>query len=332
MPLQAQANLSALIESTQDHIWSVDLEYRLTTFNRALQQHIESNFGVKIAVGMRLHEALPSERAVLWLPLYERALAQGPFRTEYVLVGGSTLEVYFNPIVVDGKAVGIAVFAKDITERKAAEEARRLLAEVVESCEEAVVTYAPSGEILTWNRGAEDIYGYSAAEAIGKPFSMIIAPERREFADRQTRELLDGAPMIKTQGVAVRKDGGRTRVSVITWPIRNLDGEVTAICTIARDVSELHEAEKTRALLASIRKLLWRRYSCRQSLWDCRQLEPRCRGPVRIHKRGNHRQKHRHARAARLQPRGGFIHGSRGEGRRRYSFRYISSQQGRSRY
>ena len=52
MPHQAEANLSALIESTEDLIWSVDLEYRLITFNRALQRHIQSIFGVRPAVGM----------------------------------------------------------------------------------------------------------------------------------------------------------------------------------------------------------------------------------------------------------------------------------------
>ncbi|MFY9855287.1 MAG: PAS domain-containing protein, partial [Terracidiphilus sp.] len=82
MPLQAQANLSALIESTQDFIWSVDLEYRLITFNKALEHDLKSKFGFQVAAGMRFHELLPPDRAALWPPYYERALTQGPFRTE----------------------------------------------------------------------------------------------------------------------------------------------------------------------------------------------------------------------------------------------------------
>ena len=252
MPHQAEANLSALIESTHDLIWSVDLEYRLITFNRALQNDIQKTFGVRVAVGMRFHEALSPDRAVLWPPFYERALSEGPFRAESMLTSGSTIEFSFNPIIVNGKATGISVFGKDITEWKAAEESRRFLAEVVESCEEAIITSAPSGEILTWNHGAEAIYGYSAAEAIGKPLSMVMVPEIRELAARQARELLGGAPQFETQGVALRKDGSRTHVSVTTWSIRNSAGEVTAICTIVCDVSVRHEVEKTRALLASI--------------------------------------------------------------------------------
>ena len=251
-PSQAEANLSALIESTQDLIWSVDLDFRLISFNRAMQQNIQDTFRARLAVGMRLHELFPPERAVLWPPFYARVLAEGPFRVEYSLLDGLTLELAFNPIVVNGEATGISVFGKDITEWKAAEESRRFLAEVVESCEDAIITYAPSGEILTWNRGAEAIYGYSADEAIGKPLSMFIAPERREVLDRISGQLLGGAPKCHVQGRGLRKNGVKFHFSVTAWPIRNSAGEVTAICTIIRDVSARHEAEENRALLASV--------------------------------------------------------------------------------
>ena len=252
MPNQAEANLSALIESTEDLIWSVDLDYRLITFNRALQRHIQSMFGVRPAAGMLPKDLVPPERVGFMPPLYERALAEGSFREEFSLADGRTLELAFNPIVVDGKAIGVSVFGKDITERKATEESRHFLAEVVESCEEAIITHARSGAILTWNHGAEAIYGYSADEAIGKPFSMIIAPERRARADLVIGQLLAGAPLMQDDGLALRKDGNKVYVTVTTWPIRNSAGEVTAVCTIVRDVSVRHEAEKTRALLASV--------------------------------------------------------------------------------
>jgi diguanylate cyclase (GGDEF)-like protein/PAS domain S-box-containing protein len=252
MPHQAEANLSALIESTEDLIWSVDLDYRLITFNRALQRHIQSMFGVRLAAGMLPKDFVPPERVGFMPPLYERALAEGSFREEFSLADGRTLELAFNPIVVDGKTTGVSVFGKDITERKAAEESRSFLAEVVESCEEAIITHAPSGAILTWNHGAEAIYGYTAGEAVGKPFLMIIAPERRARADQFIGQLLAGAPLMQDDGIALRKDGNKVYVTVTTWPIRNSAGEVTAVCTIVRDVSIRHEAEKNRALLASV--------------------------------------------------------------------------------
>jgi len=248
----AEANLAELIESTEELIWSVDLDYRLISFNLALQQNIQDGFGVQLQPGMRFHEALSPEQAARWHQLYERVLAEGPFRLEYTRVDGGIMELAFNPIVVDGETTGISIFGKDITERKAAEESRRFLAEVVESCEEAIITYAPSGKILTWNRGAETIYGYTAEEVIGKPLSMVFPPERREILNRITGQLLGGAPARHLQGMNLRKDGSKMHISVTTWPIRNLAGEVTAICTIVRDVSVYHEADKNRTLLASV--------------------------------------------------------------------------------
>src|ERR1035437_252732 len=118
MPNQAEANLSALIESTEDLIWSVDLDYRLITFNRALRQHIETIFGVQPAVGMRPKDFVPPERAGLLPPFYERVLAEGSFRVEFPLADGRILELAFNPIIVDGETTGVSVFGKDITERK----------------------------------------------------------------------------------------------------------------------------------------------------------------------------------------------------------------------
>src|ERR1035438_1389041 len=105
----AEANLSALIESTQDLIWSVDLDYRLITFNKALQQNILKNYGVRIEAGMRFHEVLAPERTALWPGYYARVLAEGPFRIEYSRIEGDTMELVFNPIVVDGKTTGISI-------------------------------------------------------------------------------------------------------------------------------------------------------------------------------------------------------------------------------
>ena len=125
MTSRVEANLSALIESTDDLIWSVDLDYRLIVFNGALRTGILNTFGVLAKPGMRLDDLLPAEKASLWPPMYARTLAEGPFRAEYSLLDGRTLEVAFTPIVVHGETTGISIFGKDITERKRTEEALR---------------------------------------------------------------------------------------------------------------------------------------------------------------------------------------------------------------
>jgi PAS domain-containing protein len=117
----AAANLAALIESTEDLIWSVDLNFMLLTFNSAFQRHIASTFGGQIAIGERCEDLLTPARAAIWPPLYERALSQGPFRIELPFSGGRTMEMAFNRIAVQGRTTGVSVFGKDITARNRAE-------------------------------------------------------------------------------------------------------------------------------------------------------------------------------------------------------------------
>ena len=110
---QAAASLSALIESTEDLIWSAALNFGLLTFNSALQRHMERNFGAQPVIGNRPEDLLPPERAALWPPLFQRALAEGPYRTEVPFPDRRTLEISFNPILVNGKATGVCVFGRD---------------------------------------------------------------------------------------------------------------------------------------------------------------------------------------------------------------------------
>ena len=77
-PAFAAAHLAALIESTQDLIWSVDLKYHLVSFNRALSNAFLRSYGVQIAAGMTPRELLPPEKTAVFTPLYEKALSEGP--------------------------------------------------------------------------------------------------------------------------------------------------------------------------------------------------------------------------------------------------------------
>ena len=252
MPTQAEANLSALIETTEDSVWSVDLDYRLLTFNRAFQQKCERNFGVSAKVGMSPWDFPPEGRGELWPPLYDRAFAEGPFRFAYSTFDQRTLELSFNPFVIGGKVAGVSVFGKDITERIAAEESRQLLARIVESSLEAIVATSPEGAIVTWNRGAEEIFGYSAKEAIGLPITNVIAAEMHATHAEKMKQLLLGMTLPLQECSCERKDGRKILVSYAAWPIFNSIGQVTAVCFLARDVTLRHEAEEASALLSSI--------------------------------------------------------------------------------
>ena len=151
-----------------------------------------------------------------------------------------------------GAISGFMAIKRDVTERLAAGTSRRFLASIVESSLDGIIAYTPAGIILTWNHGAETIFGYSAGEVIGHPISMLGTPEQRSGLIQYTECLLQGHTCPTMEGMGLRKDGQRIHLSLTLWPVRNSLGEIIAISVIARDQSERFEADKTRALLASI--------------------------------------------------------------------------------
>jgi len=151
-----------------------------------------------------------------------------------------------------GEIASYIAIKQDVTERRADQEAKRSLASIVECSEDAIVANTPDGIILTWNRGAQALLGYSAEEAIGRHVSMLIAPEGHQHVAPFIGQVLKGNGSSKREDVLIRKDGHRVRVCVTANSIPNFTGEGVAVAAIIRDITERKQAEETRALLASI--------------------------------------------------------------------------------
>jgi diguanylate cyclase (GGDEF)-like protein/PAS domain S-box-containing protein len=185
MPYQAKENLAALIESTEDYIWSVDLNFGLITFNSAFQRHVERSFGTRAGVGMRPEDMLPPDRAAQWPRLFERALAEGPFRIEIPFANGRIIDVSFNRIVVDGEPTGISAFGKDITAQKRAEMELRETAEFLEETQRigALGSYVMDIPTGLWN-GSDflgEILGIDTrSENTAEAWIGLVHPEDRE--------------------------------------------------------------------------------------------------------------------------------------------------------
>lgn len=252
MPSQAAANLQALLESTDDPIWSVDRQGRLIAFNAALRTDILQRFQTEPAIGMCLHSLFPPEKAPLWEGFYRRALVEGPFESEYTTLSGNVFAFRFSPIVRGKRRIGVAIFGRDITSHKHDEETLRHLAATVESSQDAFITHTPQGSILSWNRAAERIFGYAASEAIGQPITLLMPPDRRKIAHAYYSDILAGRSRDETLGYGVHRNGSRIQVLVSSWPIRNADGEIVAISNTIRDMTGRREAEQAKAFLAAI--------------------------------------------------------------------------------
>lgn len=122
-------------------------------------------------------------------------------------------------------------------------------AAIIESSEDAILSKDLCGVILTWNEGAERLFGFTAEEAIGKPVTIIIPPDRLEEEPRILDEIRRGERIRHFETVRRRKDGSPIDISLTISPIRDSYGRVIGASKIARDISELKETRERQQLL-----------------------------------------------------------------------------------
>lgn len=112
------------------------------------------------------------------------------------------------------------------------------LAAIVASSDDAIVSKDLDGTILTWNRGAERMFGYTAQEAIGKSIRIIIPQDRQGEEDEVLARIREGLSVDHFETVRQRKDGSLIDISVTISPVRNAAGTIVGASKIARDISE----------------------------------------------------------------------------------------------
>lgn len=159
----------------------------------------------------------------------------------------SYISVKFPLVQADGSISGIGGIATDITERRQLEIARQRLAAVVESSEDAIVSKDLNGIITSWNQGAERMFGYTAAEAIGQPVSMLAAPDRVDEIPEIIRKIKSGQRVGHYETRRRRKDGQIIDVALTVSPVRDAAGRIVGASKIARDISRLKRVEQERA-------------------------------------------------------------------------------------
>ncbi|HML05459.1 MAG TPA: PAS domain S-box protein [Methanobacterium sp.] len=128
--------------------------------------------------------------------------------------------------------------AHDITDIKEAEEEILRLANIVECSDDAIIGKTVDGIIFSWNKAAEEIYGYKADEIIGKPISILMDSKEWEKTSKIMEKIAEGETVKHFESKRIRKDGSEIYVSLTLSPIKNAAGEITGISTIARDITE----------------------------------------------------------------------------------------------
>lgn len=150
---------------------------------------------------------------------------------------------------IDNVIDGVVITFVDITASKRHEQMSAQLAAIVDSSQDAIVGHSFDGTISSWNSGAETIFGYSAAEAIGQPFSILVPKDQADEVPQILEKLRRGERVEHIEIDRVRKDGARIDVSLTISPVRDPHGKVIAASTIARDFTERKRAEDHRTLL-----------------------------------------------------------------------------------
>jgi PAS domain S-box-containing protein len=245
----------SLIEASLDPLVTINPQGKITDVNQATEQVtgipreqlIGSDFSDYFTDAQKAREG------------YQTVLSQGfvkdyPLTIRHAL--GPTTDVLYNATVYRNEAgvvQGVFAAAHDVTERRQAEAARQQLAAIVESSDDAITGKTLDGIITSWNRAAERVYGYRAEEIIGKPISILSAPDR----PNEVPEILDRIRRRKRvahyETVRARKDGSRFPVSLTVSPIEDASGNIVGASTITRDISQskrLEEELRTASLYA----------------------------------------------------------------------------------
>jgi len=138
----------------------------------------------------------------------------------------------------------ITVLHRDTSQSPAAADEAALLAAIVESSEDAILSKTPDGRILSWNIGAERIFGYTAKQAIGQPITLIVPPELHGEESELLDKLRRGERIRHFETVRLARDGRRVPISLSVSPVRNSRGEVVAAANVSRDISEWKATEQ----------------------------------------------------------------------------------------
>jgi two-component system, chemotaxis family, CheB/CheR fusion protein len=165
------------------------------------------------------------------------------------------VELAITPIRIEDSAFFTA-YLRDVTERKKDEDARRRLAAIVESSEDAILSTDLNMIITSWNRGAEQLFGYTAIEVVGRPITILIPPERHDEEPRIIEYVRRGEAVEHYETLRCRKDGTQLNVALSASPIKDASGAVIGASKIARDISERVRNERRRLAQYTIASLM----------------------------------------------------------------------------
>ncbi|MGS5085012.1 PAS domain S-box protein [Hydrogenophaga sp. A37] len=237
---QANSDMHNLMDATAIATVFLDRDLRITRFTPSAVEifnFIPADIGRPLTdLTSHLHYGQLGEDARLVL---ERLV---PIEREVGQSDGTWFLARLRPYrTIDDRIAGVVLTFVNITERKRAEEVRLWLSAVVTASSDAIISFSLDKTILSWNGGAERIFGFTAVEAIGKPLNLLMVDEDGN-SDLQIEALRRGKTIENHDALRRHKDGHHIHVAITVSPIRDDAGKVMAGTTMVRDISSSREA------------------------------------------------------------------------------------------
>jgi PAS domain S-box-containing protein len=258
---ESEERFRAIVETTPECVKLVAVDGTLLHMNSVGLSMVQADFSETV-IGKCVYDLIAPEDRDRYREFNERICQGERASTEFDIVGlkgeRRHMETHAAPLqTTDGSCVQLAV-TLDITERKAAEEAQRRLATIVESSDDAIIGKDLSGIVLSWNPGAERMFGYSADEMIGRPISITIPRELQEDERSLLEAIGQGERIEHFETVRLTKSGERIDVSLTVSPVRDEANRIVGAAKIARDITQQKKTEqalRTTEKLASVGRM-----------------------------------------------------------------------------
>ena len=238
------ARLAAIVENSNDAIFSRDLEHRISSWNASAERLL--GYSAAEVVGKNVHALIvPADRMDEGTRNREQVV-QGHVLRDFETVrrtkDGRLIDVSLtqSPIKDErGTVVGFSIILHDISERKRAEMEIAQLAAIVQDSNDAIIGRGLDHTITSWNAAAERLFGYSATEVIGQNLSeLIVPPDRLGEVERNRTQVARGKAVLSSETVRRTKDGRLIDVSLTQSPIKNKRGEMVGVSMTFRDITE----------------------------------------------------------------------------------------------
>lgn len=180
------------------------------------------------------------------LQVVQKGISLREHEDVFIRKDGNFVPVVFSasPLCEDDRVKGVIVSFRDDTVQRQARKATALLAAIVASSDDAIVSKNLDGIIESWNQSAERIFGYTAGEAIGKHITLIVPSDHRDEEDEILARLRRGERVDHFHTVRRRKDGSLFDVSLTISPVRDSSGRVVGASKVARDITAQKQGER----------------------------------------------------------------------------------------